>query len=93
MTLKDDVKGMFNDRKLGLQEEKRQVDGKIQSLSYRISVDLNSEAKSEVESLAREFDNTEAEEYNLIRWGIQRRDEDYTNGAKLGTRGVGRDRD
>lgn len=42
---------MFNDRKLGLQEEKRQVDGKIQTLSYRISVDLNSEARSEVEGL------------------------------------------
>lgn len=51
MTMREELKGMFNDRKLGLQEEKRQVDGKIQSLSYRISVDLNSEAKSEVEGL------------------------------------------
>lgn len=51
MTMREELKAMFNDRKLGLQEEKRQVDGKIQSLSYRISVDLNSEAKSEVEGL------------------------------------------
>ena len=51
MTMREELKGMFNDRKLGLQEEKRQVDGKIQGLSYRISVDLNSEAKSEVEGL------------------------------------------
>ncbi|KAK5953852.1 hypothetical protein OHC33_005122 [Knufia fluminis] len=51
MTMREELKGMFNDRKLTLQEEKRQVDGKIQSLSYRISVDLNSEAKSEVEGL------------------------------------------
>lgn len=51
MTMREELKGMFNDRKLGLQEEKRQVDGKIQNLGYRISVDLNSEAKSEVEGL------------------------------------------
>jgi len=51
MTMREELKGMFNDRKLTLQEEKRQVDGKIQHLSYRISVDLNSEAKSEVEGL------------------------------------------
>lgn len=51
MTMREELKGMFNDRKLGLQEEKRQVDGKIQTLSYRISVDLNSEARSEVEGL------------------------------------------
>lgn len=51
MTMREELKAMFNDRKLGLQEEKRQVDGKIQHLSYRISVDLNSEAKSEVEGL------------------------------------------
>jgi len=51
MTMREELKGMFNDRKLGLQEEKRQVDGKIQHLSYKISVDLNSEAKSEVEGL------------------------------------------
>lgn len=51
MSMREELKAMFNDRKLGLQEEKRQTDGKIQSLSYRISVDLNSEAKSEVEGL------------------------------------------
>jgi len=51
MTMREELKGMFNDRKLGLQEEKRQVDGKIQNLGYRISVDLNSEARSEVEGL------------------------------------------
>jgi len=51
MTMREELKGMFDDRKLGLQEEKRQVDGKIQNLGYRISVDLNSEAKSEVEGL------------------------------------------
>lgn len=51
MTLREELKGMFNDRKLHLEEGKRKVDGDIQQLSYKISVDLNSEAKSEVEGL------------------------------------------
>ena len=51
MTMREELKGMFNDRKLGLQEEKRKIDGKIQELNYKITVLLNSEAKSNVESL------------------------------------------
>jgi hypothetical protein len=42
---------MFNDRKLGLEEEKRKVDAKIQQLNYLITTDLTSDAKSEVEGL------------------------------------------
>ena len=51
ITLKEELKGLFNDRKLGLQEDKRRVDGKIQELNYKITVLLNSEARSEVEGL------------------------------------------
>jgi flagellar motility protein MotE (MotC chaperone) len=51
MTMREELKGMFNDRKLGLEEQKRQVDGRIQALGHKITVDLNSEAKSEVEGL------------------------------------------
>ena len=51
MTMREDLKGMFNDRKLGLEEEKRNVDGKIQELNYMITTSLTSEAKSEVEGL------------------------------------------
>ncbi|KIX09860.1 uncharacterized protein Z518_00941 [Rhinocladiella mackenziei CBS 650.93] len=51
MTLREELKGLFNDRKLGLQEEKRKIDGKISELNYEITVLLNSEAKSEVEGL------------------------------------------
>ena len=51
MTLKEDLKGLFNDRKLGLQEEKRKIDSKISELNYEITVLLNSEARSEVEGL------------------------------------------
>lgn len=51
MTMREELKGMFNDRKLGLQEEKRKIDGRIQECNYQITVLLNSEAKSEVEGL------------------------------------------
>ncbi|KAL9106806.1 MAG: hypothetical protein Q9227_008228 [Pyrenula ochraceoflavens] len=49
--LKEDLKGMFNERKLAVQEEKRSLDGKIQQLNYEITVMLNSDSKSEVEGL------------------------------------------
>lgn len=51
LTLREDLKGLFNDRKLGLQEDKRKIDSKIQELNYEITVLLNSEAKGEVEGL------------------------------------------
>ena len=50
-TMREELKGMFNDRKLGLQEQKRQVDSQIQGLNHKITVTLNSEAKSEAEGL------------------------------------------
>lgn len=51
LTMREELKGMFNDRKMGLQEEKRKVDSQISELNYEITVLLNSEAKSEVEGL------------------------------------------
>ena len=51
MTMREELKGMFNDRKLGLEEQKRHVDGRISELGHKITVLLNSEAKSEVEGL------------------------------------------
>ncbi|KAK6367927.1 hypothetical protein LTS17_010079 [Exophiala oligosperma] len=51
MNLKEELKGLFNDRKLNLQEDKRKIDGRISELNYEITVLLNSEAKSEVEGL------------------------------------------
>ncbi|EHY56988.1 hypothetical protein HRR83_001945 [Exophiala dermatitidis] len=51
MTLREELKGLFNDRKLRLQEDKRKIDSKISELNYEITVLLNSEAKSEVEGL------------------------------------------
>jgi hypothetical protein len=51
LAMREDLKAMFNDRKMGLQEEKRKIDSKISELNYEITVLLNSEAKSEVEGL------------------------------------------
>jgi len=50
-TLREELKGMFNDRKMSLEEEKRKIDSKIQDLNYEITVLLHSEAKSQVEGL------------------------------------------
>lgn len=50
-TLREELKGMFNDRKMGMQEEKQKLDSQISELHYKITVLLNSEAKSEVEGL------------------------------------------
>ncbi|KAK7755393.1 hypothetical protein SLS62_002620 [Diatrype stigma] len=50
-TLKDDVKGMFNDRKMTVREEQRTMESQIQQINLKISVLLNSDAKSDIESL------------------------------------------
>ncbi|TKA71826.1 hypothetical protein B0A49_06169 [Cryomyces minteri] len=50
-TLKDDLKGMFDDRKMAVRMEQRSMESKIQTLNYRITVALNSDSRSEVEGL------------------------------------------
>lgn len=49
--LREDLKAMFNDRKMATAEEKQRLDSKIQELNYEITVLLNSDSKSEVEGL------------------------------------------
>jgi hypothetical protein len=51
LTMREELKALFNERKLSLEEEKRKVDGLIQGLNYEITTRLTSEAKSEVEGL------------------------------------------
>ena len=51
LTLREDLKALFNDRKMASQEEKRRLDAKIQQLNYEITVTLNSDSKSQVEGL------------------------------------------
>lgn len=49
--LKDELKGMFDDRKMSVRNEQREMESKIQRLNYQITVDLQADAKSEVEGL------------------------------------------
>ncbi|KAI9890912.1 MAG: hypothetical protein M1814_003552 [Vezdaea aestivalis] len=51
MTLRDELKGMFDDRKMVTRQEQRRMESAIQELNYRITVSLNSDSKSEVEGL------------------------------------------
>ncbi|KAB5558051.1 hypothetical protein GE09DRAFT_1117674 [Coniochaeta sp. 2T2.1] len=51
LTLNDTVKGMFNDRRMAVREEQKAAESAIQQLNYKISVTLNSDARSEVEGL------------------------------------------
>ncbi|KAI9882545.1 MAG: putative ATP-dependent RNA helicase DHR1 [Watsoniomyces obsoletus] len=50
-TLKDEVKGMFNDRKMAVRMEQRAMESSVSELHNKITVKLNSEIKSEVEGL------------------------------------------
>ncbi|KAF2238282.1 hypothetical protein EV356DRAFT_518843 [Viridothelium virens] len=49
--LKDELKGMFDDRKMGVRMEQRTMESTIQQLNYKITVALNSDSRSEVEGL------------------------------------------
>ena len=49
--LKDELKGMFDDRKMAVRNEQRNTESKVQQLNYRITVSLQADAKSEVEGL------------------------------------------
>ncbi|CAD6441198.1 ab9c1a7c-92a4-4264-bc1a-1567d6cba7c4 [Sclerotinia trifoliorum] len=51
LILKDDLKGMFDDRKMTVRQEQRTMETGIQELNYKITVMLNSDAKSEIEGL------------------------------------------
>ncbi|KAL8822828.1 MAG: hypothetical protein Q9191_006444, partial [Dirinaria sp. TL-2023a] len=51
LALKDDLRGLLNDRKMNVRMETRDRDSEIQELDYKITVTLNSAAKNEVEGL------------------------------------------
>ncbi|KAI1082200.1 hypothetical protein F5B20DRAFT_532545 [Whalleya microplaca] len=51
LTLKDDVKGMFNDRRMNVREEQRTMESAIQQINLKISVILNSDSRSDIEGL------------------------------------------
>ena len=49
--LKDELKGMFDDRKMAVRNEQRGVEAKVQQLNYKITISLQADARSEVEGL------------------------------------------
>ncbi|KAH7371994.1 hypothetical protein BKA66DRAFT_572557 [Pyrenochaeta sp. MPI-SDFR-AT-0127] len=49
--LRDELKGLFDDRKMAVRQEQRSMETKIQEINYKITVALNSDARSEVEGL------------------------------------------
>ncbi|KFA64860.1 hypothetical protein S40285_08485 [Stachybotrys chlorohalonatus IBT 40285] len=51
LTLNDNVRGMFNDRKMAVREEQKAVDSAVQQINYKISIMLSSDSKSEIEGL------------------------------------------
>jgi len=51
LALKDDLRGLFNDRKMDVRMQQQARDSAIQELNYKITVKLGSESKSEAEGL------------------------------------------
>lgn len=49
--MKDDLRGLFNDRKMDVRAQQQARDSAIQELNYKITVSLNSGSKTEVEGL------------------------------------------
>ena len=49
--LKEDLKGLFDDRKMAVRNEQRDMQSQIQQLNYKITVELQADARSEVEGL------------------------------------------
>ncbi|KAJ4362138.1 hypothetical protein N0V95_001596, partial [Ascochyta clinopodiicola] len=50
-SVKDELKGLFDDRRMAVRQEQRGMETKIQELNYQITIALNSDARSEVEGL------------------------------------------
>ncbi|UKZ77323.1 hypothetical protein TrVFT333_005043 [Trichoderma virens FT-333] len=51
LTLNDNVRGIFNDRKMTVREEQKAVESAIQQINYKISIMLSSDSKSEIEGV------------------------------------------
>ncbi|KAL0637897.1 hypothetical protein Q9L58_003119 [Maublancomyces gigas] len=51
MSLKDELNGLFNDRKMVTRAEQRAMDNKIQELNYKITVLVCSDVRTDIEKL------------------------------------------
>jgi len=49
--MKDNIKGMLNDYSIATQEDQRNIDTLLQDLNYKISVSLNSDGKTVIDSI------------------------------------------
>lgn len=49
--MKDELRGMFDDRKMAVRNEQRYMESKVQELNYKITVNLQSDSKSDVEGV------------------------------------------
>nr|POE56188.1 uncharacterized protein c27b12.07 [Quercus suber] len=49
--MKDELQGMFDNRKMAVRNEERKMESKLQQLNYKITVELQADARSEVEGL------------------------------------------
>lgn len=49
--MKDELKGMFDDRKMAVRNEQRDMESKVQQLNYKITVNLQADSRSEIEGL------------------------------------------
>ncbi|KAM0714068.1 hypothetical protein Q7P37_011032 [Cladosporium fusiforme] len=51
MGMKDELRGMFDDRKMAVRNEQRAMESKVQELNYKITVNLQADSKSDVEGV------------------------------------------
>ncbi|KAK5989991.1 putative C27B12.07-like protein [Cladobotryum mycophilum] len=51
LTLTDNTRGLFNDRKMAVREEQKTADSAIQQINYKMSIMLSSDSKSEIEGV------------------------------------------
>lgn len=51
VAMKDELRGMFDDRKMAVRNEQRYMESKVQELNYKITVNLQSDSKSDVEGV------------------------------------------
>ena len=51
LNLKDELKGMFDDRKMNVRTERRIMDNRIQEMGHKITVAMNSGMRNEIEGL------------------------------------------
>lgn len=49
--MKDELRGMFDDRKMAVRNEQRAMESKVQELNYKITVSLQADSKSDVEGV------------------------------------------